>query len=132
MCAKHCHVEWQAHLVCHDQHRGFRPRGVTHADLIEHVGIGQRQVGHREVAQHEPLEHRLVDDAAHLLLVGPQRLHVRGLDCRRDHLFPHSVELDASSVHGLLAERHRDKAERLGCHDNMSPIVCGTNIIVLI
>jgi hypothetical protein len=43
---------------------------VPDSQLVKDVGIASGQVGHREVAQQQPLIRRLVDDAAELLFVG--------------------------------------------------------------
>ena len=40
------------------------PRRMAYTDLVEHVGVGERQVGDRELAQEQPLEHRLVPGGA--------------------------------------------------------------------
>ena len=52
--------------------------------------------------------------AADLLLVGPDRLHGRGLDRRRDHLLVDGVEVDrAAWSSGFVPKRHQDEAEGL-------------------
>jgi hypothetical protein len=56
-----------------NEQRARGPDRVPHAKLVEHVGIGASEVGHGVFAQHQPLEHRLVDDATRTLLVGADR-----------------------------------------------------------
>ena len=51
-----------------------RPQRMADAELVEDIGIGAGDVGDRVVAEHQPLEHRLVDGPADLLLVGADRL----------------------------------------------------------
>ena len=86
---------------------------VADAELVEHVGIGAGDVGHRVVAEHQPLEHRLVDRAADLLLVGADRLKPGAGDRRRDDLLVDRVEIGhAARGVGLLAERHQHETER--------------------
>jgi hypothetical protein len=65
------------------------------------------------VAQHQPFEHRLVDGAADLLLVGADRLEPGALDRRRDDIGVDGIEIgDAPGGVHLLAERHQHEAER--------------------
>jgi hypothetical protein len=95
------------------QHRAPGPHRVPHAQLVEDVGVGGGEVGHGEVAQDQPLEHRLVDDPAGHLLVRAQRLEPRRLDGRPDQLPVGRVEVDGGTgSRGLGTERHQDEAER--------------------
>ena len=65
------------------------------------------------MAEHQPLEHRLVDGAADLLLVCADRLEPRTLDRGRNDLGVDGIEIGNArgGVH-LLAERHQHEAER--------------------
>ena len=106
-------VERQHGAFAEHDHRAARPHRVADAELVEHVGVGAGDVGHGVVAQHQPLEHRLVDGAADLLLVGADRLEPGALDRRRDDLGVDGVEIgDAPGRVHLLAERHQHEAER--------------------
>jgi hypothetical protein len=83
------------------------------ARYCRYVGIGAGDVGHGVVAEHQPLEHRLVDGAADLLLVGADRLEPRLADRRRDDLGVDGVEIgDTPGRVHLLAERHQHETER--------------------
>ena len=106
-------VERQPATLRVDQHGAVGPQRVSHAELVEDVRVRGGQVGDGVLAEQQPLEHRLVDDPARLLLVGPERLEVGGLDRGRDHLGVDGVEVDrpAGPV-GLLPERHQHEAER--------------------
>ena len=79
-------IEGQHGPLGEHDHRAARAHGVTDAELVEHVGIGAGDVGHGVMAEHQPLEHRLVDGAADLLLVGADRLEPGPHDRRRDDL----------------------------------------------
>ena len=94
--------------------RGARwPQGVADAELIEHIGIGAGDIGDRVMAEHEPLEHRLMDRAADLFLIGADRLESRLLDGRTDDLFEHGIEIGHTpSRVGLASERHQHEAQR--------------------
>ena len=83
------------------------------AELVEDIGIGAGDVGHGVVAEHQPLEHRLMDGAADLLLVGADRLEAGSLDRGRDDLGVDGIEIGdpPGGVH-LLAEGHQHEAER--------------------
>ena len=96
-----------------DEHRRVRPHRVAHAELVEDVRVGGREVGDRVVGEDQPLEHRLVDEPADDLLVGAQRLELGVADRRRDQLLVDGVEVDRAALAvGLLAERHDDEAQR--------------------
>src|SRR5260221_14342721 len=65
-------IEWQPRSAGGKQEdRGRGLDRVTHAKLVKHVSIRGSEIGDREVAQDEPLKHRLVDDSAGLLLLRP-------------------------------------------------------------
>jgi hypothetical protein len=88
---------------------------MADAQLVEHVGVRRRQVGHRVLAQDQPLEHGLVDHAARRLLVGAERFEVGELDRRLDQLAVDGVEIDERSRRvGLGPEGHQDEAQRPG------------------
>ena len=102
---------------------GVRSGRVTHPELVEDVGIGRGQIGDRIFAEQQALEHRLVDDAAGLLLVGADRLKTRGLDRRSDQPFVDGIEIDrAAETVRLLPERHQHEAEWL-VHDRLLMVV---------
>jgi hypothetical protein len=56
-----CEVEGGLLHVGADEHGRVRPRRVSHAELVEDVRIGSREVGDRVVREDQPLEHGLVD-----------------------------------------------------------------------
>ncbi len=86
---------------------------MADAELVIDVGIGAGDVGDRVVAEHQPLEHRLVDGAADLLLVGADRIELGLVHGRRDDLAIDGVEIGGAAGRvGLAAERHQDEAER--------------------
>ncbi len=73
------------HLPFREQRdRGRRPHGMPHAEFVEDVRVGRGEVGDGVVAENQPLEHWLMDDAANPLLVGANRCHAgiveRGAD----------------------------------------------------
>ena len=106
-------VEGQHGALGEHDHRAARAHRVPDAELVEYVGVGAGDVGHGVMAEHQPLEHRLVDGAADLLLVGADRLEPRMLDRRGDDLGIDGVEIgDAPGRVHLLAERHQHEAER--------------------
>ena len=120
-------VEGEHRAFAEHDHRAARPHGVPDAQLVEHVGIGAGDVGHGVVAEHQPLEHRLVDGAADLLLVGADRLEPGPGDRGRDDLQVDGVEIgDAPGGIHLLAERHQHEAERCKLsrlvHDKLHPL----------
>ena len=121
--AQRRHVERQlAAALREDEDRAPLAHGVPQAELVEHVRVGRRQVGHRVVAQDQPLEHRLVDDAAGHLLVGAQGLHVGLRDRGRDELLVHAVEVHGAAGRvGLAAEGHEHEAERASHAAILSP-----------
>ena len=86
---------------------------MADAELVIDVRIGAGDVGDRVVAEHQPLEHRLVDGAADLLLVGADRIELGLVHRRRDDLAVDGVEIGGAAGRvGLAAERHQDEAER--------------------
>src|SRR5262245_11641995 len=97
---------------------------MPNAELVEHIGIGARDVGDRVVAEHQPLEHRLVDGAADLLLVRPHWLEAGLRNRGRDEAV---IDLggigDPAGRRGLGAERHEDEAERRQLVDRVHEIV---------
>ena len=96
----------------HD-HRAARPDGVPDAELVEHIGIGAGDVRHGVVAQHQPLEHRLVNGAADLLLIGADRLEPRLLDGGGNDLLIDRIEVgDAPRRVQLASKRHQHEAQR--------------------
>jgi len=58
--------------------------------------LRRSQIGYRVFAEDQPLEHRLMDNAAGLFLVCPQRLQTRIAYCQRDQSFVHRIEVDFS------------------------------------
>ena len=112
--ALHGEVEGQRRPCGEDDHGRPRAERVTDAELVIDVGVGAGHVGDGVVAEHQPLEHRLVDGAADLLLVGADHLHPRLKHRGRDHLIVDRVEIDdAAAAFRLPAERHQHEAERL-------------------
>ena len=106
-------IEGQHGSLGEHDHGAARSHRVPDAELVEHVGIGAGDVGHGVMAEHQPLEHRLVDGAADLLLVGADRLEPRTLDRGRNDLGVDGIEIgDARGGVHLLAERHQHEAER--------------------
>ena len=86
---------------------------MPHAELVEDVRVGGREVRDGVVREDQPLEHRLVDEAADDLLVGAQRLEPRLADRRREQVGVDGVEVDDAALPvGLAAERHDDEAQR--------------------
>lgn len=80
---------------------------MTYSELIEDVGIGERQVGDRVRTDEQSLVHRPVNDPALLLLVGTKRLQLRVADGRLDHVVVNTVEVDRSADRVCLhAKRH--------------------------
>ncbi len=67
---------------------------MADAKLVIDVGVGAGQVGDRVCAQHRPFEHRLVDRAADLLLVGTDRIEPGRGDRRRDDAAVDRSEID--------------------------------------
>jgi hypothetical protein len=91
-------------------------------ELVEDVRVGGRDVGDRVVAEDEPLEHRLVDDAPGKLLVGAERLHSRVDDRGAQQLLVHRVEVHRMTGRvGLAPERHKDEAEGAGRRSGRGP-----------
>ena len=106
-------VERQHGALAEHDHGRARPHRVADAELVEHVGVGAGDVGDGVMAEHQPLEHRLVNGAADLLLVGADRLEPGLGDRRRDDPLVHRVEIGhAACGVELLAERHQHEAER--------------------
>lgn len=106
-------VEGEHRALAEHDHGRARTHRVSDAKLVEHVRIGAGDIGHGIVAEHQPLEHRLVDGAADFLLVRANRLEPGAGDCRPDDLRINRVEIgDAASGVHLLAERHQHEAER--------------------
>ncbi len=90
-----------------------RPQRMPNAELIEHIGIGASDVGDRVMAQHQALEHRLVDRAADLLLVRAHRLEAGLRDRGHDDVLIDLVEIgDPAGRIGLGSERHEHETER--------------------
>ncbi|MGH3614802.1 MAG: hypothetical protein ACRDRK_19860 [Pseudonocardia sp.] len=87
--------------------------GIMITPVVVHVRVRRGEVRDGVVAQQEPLEHRLVDDPAHVLLVGPDALQVGRIDSGPDHLLVHRIEIDHPDGRVLLgSERHQHEAER--------------------
>ena len=109
---QHGDVERQSRTFGKQRHRTPRSHRVSYAQLVEDVGIGSRQVSDRILAEDQPFKHRLMDDAACHFFVGPQRLHVRIANRRRDDVPVYSVEIDhcATSIR-LLPKRHENKTQ---------------------
>ena len=106
-------VERQRRALGEQDHGAARPHRVADAEFVEHVGIGAGDVGDGVVAQHQPLEHRLVDGAADPLLVGADRFEPHRLHRRRDDVAVDGVEIGGAPGRiGLAAERHQHKAQR--------------------
>jgi hypothetical protein len=86
---------------------------VADAKLVIDVRVGAGDVGHRVGAEHQPLEHRLVDGAADLLLIGADRRETRGGDRGCDDLLIDGVKIGgAARCVGLAPERHQHETER--------------------
>jgi hypothetical protein len=75
--ALHGEVEGQRRPLRENQHRRARPERMADTELVVNVRVGAGHVGDGVVAEHQPLEHRLVDRAADLLLVGADHVHAR-------------------------------------------------------
>jgi len=116
----------------HDDGRA-RAHGVADTELVKNVGIGTGDVGHGVMAKHQPLEHRLVNGAADLLLVRADRLETGALDRRRDDLGINGVEIgDAAGGVHLLAEGHQHEAERrqlFGCVHRICSILTRCSLV---
>ena len=109
-------VERQGRAGREQDHGRARPHRMADAELVIDVGIGAGDVGDRVVAEHQPLEHRLVDGAADLLLVGADRIELGRVHGRRDDLTIDRVEIGGTTGRvSLAAERHQDEAERPCC-----------------
>ena len=96
-------------------HGSEGPGRMSYTKFVEHVWIGECQVGDDEVRQKQSPEHRNMDDAASAFLVAPHRFEMGSLDCRLDADLVYLVEIDgntASQVR-LLAERHVHETNRL-------------------
>lgn len=78
---------------------------MAQPQLVEDVGVRGGEIGDRVLAEDQPLEHGLVDEAPRHLLVGAQRLHVRLLDGGADELLVDAVEVHhAAGAVQLLPE----------------------------
>ncbi len=111
-------VERDALDVRVDEHGRVRPDRVPDAQLVEDVGVGGGEVDNGVVGQDQPLVHRLVDQPAHQLLVGPQRHHRGRFDGGCEQLCVHGVEVhDTPARVWLGAERHDDEAQWIERHE---------------
>jgi hypothetical protein len=118
-------IEGRHRALAEHDHGAARPHRMADAELVEHVGVGAGDVGHGVMAEHQPFEHRLVDGAADLLLVGADRLEPGPGDRGRDDLLVDGVEIgDAPGRIHLLAERHQHEAER----SKLNRLVHGTSL----
>ena len=83
-------IEGQLRAACGEQEdRAPRADRMAHTELIENVGVCCGEVRHRKFAEHQPLEHRLVDNTAGHLLIGAQRFETRLANRRRYHFLVH-------------------------------------------
>jgi hypothetical protein len=109
-------------------------RRVSNPQLVKQVGVREREIKDRAIAQHQAFEHRLVNDAAHQLFVRAERSHVGHFDGRHDYAIPYVLEVDDPSASRLGSERKRNEAKRLW-HDrlpNMPPRQVGTHLYLVL
>ena len=83
---------------------------MPNADLVVHVGVGQRDVRHDEVRDREALDH-LRDDQRADVAIGSHRLIAELLENGLVDALPEGVEVDLRRHVGLRARR-RLAAER--------------------
>jgi hypothetical protein len=66
----------------------------------------------RVLAEHQPLNHWLTDDAANLFVICAQRFHAGVPDGRGDQALVHSVEINGYAPGARFpAKRHQDEAK---------------------
>ena len=117
-------VERNDRALDKDDRGAARPQRMANAELVEHIGIGAGDVGDCVVAQHQALEHRLMDRAADLLFVRAYRLEAGVHDRRHNDVLINLVEIgDPAGRIGLGAERHEHEAERRQLVDSVHEIV---------
>ena len=105
-------IEGQHRALGEHDDGAARAHRVADAELVEHVGIGAGDVGHRVVAEHQPLEHGLVYRAADLFLVAPYRFEAGLLDRRRNHFVVDRIEVGAVARRVQLeTERHQHEEQ---------------------
>src|SRR5437870_4736316 len=98
--------------------------------LPEYVGLLLGEGGRTPLAEEQPLEHRLVDDAPGTLLVGADRDEVGVLDRWGDRVAVDLVEVDrAASLGRLGSERHEDEAQRAGRRHGSLIALAGLGIV---
>src|SRR6266851_1384885 len=87
---------------------------MTYAKFVEDVRISCGQVRDRVVTQHQPFEHRLVNETADRLLVGSDRVEVCILHAGTNDFFIDLIKIDGpASVVRFLPEGHEYKTEGL-------------------
>ena len=108
-------VEGEALLVGRDDDGRTRAGGVPNAEFVEDVRVLIGDVDDRDFGQQQALEHRKMDDAASLLLVGADDFEFLQVDRRLDASFVDVVEIDLERMRHipLEAEGHSDEHKRL-------------------
>jgi len=97
------------------QHRAPGAHRMAQPQLVKHVGVRGRQVRYGKLTEDQALIHRLVDDPAGHLFIGPERVQLRGANGRRDELLVHAVEVHQRAPGArLLSKRHEDKTQGMG------------------
>ena len=93
-----------------DQDRALAPQAVADAQLVEHVGVVQRDVADHQVGLDDQREHVLADVAGVDDLAGGAAVEAVGGQRRREQFVVDALEVDATILAvALLAERSDDE-----------------------
>jgi hypothetical protein len=103
-------VEWRGvrHGCALDQHRMLLSKGMTDSELVEDVGVVDRDVAHDEIGLEDQAEHVLVNAAGVDDLAGGSSAEASLLDGRPDQVAMNALEVDLLAVGVLLGVEGTD------------------------